>query len=182
MRDAEWESSGTKESATWHSAARQAPTLTSNGLIARNVRTGQVWRVPTKAMEALRGLPALSPSLKPAVLARRQAASRAISGAVSLEIARQLGALAHDSSGRVRASEAKGFEGHVRGPAGLGSVCAQAVVVLLVLNGLGTPSADAATAWVVSKYEFPPTTLFLGWKSIPGVLLEMLCRALCRRW
>ena len=49
-----------------------------------------------------RGLPALPPSLKPAVLARRQAALRAVSGAVSLEIARQLGALAHESSGRAR--------------------------------------------------------------------------------
>ena len=59
-------SSGTKESTTWHSAARRrrAPTLTSNGLIARNVRTGEVRRVPTKAMEALRGLPALPPMPK----------------------------------------------------------------------------------------------------------------------
>ena len=57
---------------------------------------------------------------------------------------------------RARASDAKDFEGHARGPAGLGSVCAQAVVVvLLVLNGVGTPSADAATVWVVFKHEFP---------------------------
>ena len=91
-----------KESTTWHSAARRAPTLTSNGLIARNVRTGEVWRVLTKAMEALRGPAALPPSLKPAVLTRRQAASRAVSGAVSLQIARKLGALVHDSSGRAR--------------------------------------------------------------------------------
>ena len=34
-------------------------------------------------------------------------------------------------------------------------VCAQAVVVLLVLNGAGTLSADAATVWVVYKYEVP---------------------------
>ena len=95
-------SSGTKESTTWHNAARRAPTLTSNGLIARNVRTGEVWRVPTKAIEALRGLPALPPSLKPAVLTRRQAASCAVSGAVSLEIPLQLGALSHDSSRRAR--------------------------------------------------------------------------------
>ena len=81
-----------------------------------------MWRVPTKkAMEALRGLPAPPPSLKPAVLARRQAASRAVSGAVSIEIVRQLGALAHDSSGQARVY-AKGFEGHARGPAGLGRV------------------------------------------------------------
>jgi len=37
--------SGTKETPTWHSVARRAPTLTSNGLIARDVRTGEVWRV-----------------------------------------------------------------------------------------------------------------------------------------
>ena len=88
------------------------------------------------------------PSLKPAVLARRQAASRAVRLRASLARLRTIlpGA---------RASDAKGFEGHVRGPAGLGSVCAQAVVVLLVLNGAGTLSADAATVWVVSKYEFP---------------------------
>ena len=50
-------SSGTKESTTWNNVARRAPTLTSNGLIARNVRTGDLlWRVPTKAMEALRGV------------------------------------------------------------------------------------------------------------------------------
>ena len=69
--------SGTKESATWHSVARRAPTLSTNGLItrARNLRTGEaLWHMPTKAMETLRGLPALPPSLKPAVLARRQAA------------------------------------------------------------------------------------------------------------
>ena len=94
--------SGTKETLTWHSVARRASTLTSNRIIARNVRTGEVWRVPTKAMEALRGLPALPPSLKRQVTARRQAASRAVRGAVSLEIARQLGALAHESSGRAR--------------------------------------------------------------------------------
>ena len=72
-------SSGTKESTTWHSVARRAPTFTSNGPIARNVRTGEVRRVPTKAMEALRSLPALPASLKPAVLVRCQAASRAVS-------------------------------------------------------------------------------------------------------
>jgi len=95
-------SSGTKEPTTWQSFARRAPTLTSNGLIARNMRTGEVWRVPTKAMGALCGLPAPLPSLKPAVLARRQAASRAVSGAVSLEVAGQLCALAHDSAVRAR--------------------------------------------------------------------------------
>ena len=58
--------------------------------------------MPTKAMEALRGIPALPSSLKPAVLARRQSASRAVSGAVSLEDAHQLGALAHEPSGRAR--------------------------------------------------------------------------------
>ena len=82
--------SRTKETLTWHSAARRAPTLTSNGLIARNVRTGEVWRVPTtKAMEALRGPFRHSrppSSLKRQVTARRQAASHAVSGAVSLEI------------------------------------------------------------------------------------------------
>ena len=76
--------------------------MTSNGLIARNVRTGEVWRVPTKAMEALRGLPALPPSPKPVFLVHRQAASCAVGGAVSLEIARKLDALAHNSSGRAR--------------------------------------------------------------------------------
>ena len=64
--------------------------------------------MPTKAMEALRGLPALPPSLKRQVTARRQAALRAVSGSVSLEIARQLGALVHDSSGRARVSR-EGF-------------------------------------------------------------------------
>ena len=54
-----------------------------------------------------------------------------------------------------RVCVAKGFEGHARGPGGLGSVCAQAVVVLLVSNGVDTSSVDAATIWVVSKYEFP---------------------------
>ena len=67
-----------------------------------------VWRVPTKAMEALRGVPALPPSLKRQVTARSQAASCAVSGAVSLEIARQLGALAHDSAGSARVSR-EGF-------------------------------------------------------------------------
>ena len=74
--------SGTQETPTWDSVARRAPTLTSNGLIARNVHTGEVWRVPKKAIEALRGLPALLSSLKRQLTARRQAASRAVSGAV----------------------------------------------------------------------------------------------------
>ena len=54
-----------------------------------------------------------------------------------------------------RASDAKGLEGHARGLAGLGSVCAQAVVVLLVLNGVCTSSADAATVWAISNMNFP---------------------------
>ena len=111
-----------------HGEPQQLPTSTSNGLIARNVRTGEVWRVPMKAMEALRGLPALPPFPKPAVLARRQAALRAVSGAVSLEItskawracARFFRARARLTRRVLRATR----EGHARGPAGLSSVCA----------------------------------------------------------
>ena len=68
-----------------------------------------------------------------------------------------------------RASVAKGFEGHARGPAGLGSVCTQAVVVLPVLNGAGTLSADAGTVWVVSNGGFIPdylTTTFDGMEKV----------------
>ena len=88
--------SGSKATARWHGVARPAPTLTSNGLLARNVRTGEEWRVPTEAMESLRGLPALPATQVPSISARRAAAARAVSGAVSREIAFQLGALSRD--------------------------------------------------------------------------------------
>ena len=66
--------SGSKATARWHGVARPAPTLTSNGLLARNVRTGEEWRVPTQAKESLRGLPALPPTQVPSISARRAAA------------------------------------------------------------------------------------------------------------
>ena len=82
-------SSGSKANCTWLSVARHAPTLTSNGLLGRNARTGEEWRVPSATMEAMRSLEPL-PHTGDSIVARRKAVSRAITGQVSRAIAAQL--------------------------------------------------------------------------------------------
>ena len=55
-------SSGCKSNCEWHSVERHAPTLTSNGLLMQNERTGREWRVPSDATAKLRSLAALPTS------------------------------------------------------------------------------------------------------------------------
>ena len=86
-------SSGCKSNCEWHSVEQHAPTLTSNGLLMRNERTGREWRVPSDATAKLRSLAALPTSVTKDVTARRCAVARAVDGKVSQEIARQLSAM-----------------------------------------------------------------------------------------
>ena len=86
-------SSGCKSNCEWHSVEQRAPTLTSNGLLMRNERTGREWRVPSDATAKLRSLAALPTSVTKDVAARRCAVARAVDGKVSQEIARQLSAM-----------------------------------------------------------------------------------------
>ena len=86
-------SSGCKSNCEWHSVERYAPTLTSNGLLMRNERTGRKWRVPSDATAKLRSLAALPTSDTKDATARRCAVARAVDGKVSQEIARQLSAM-----------------------------------------------------------------------------------------
>ena len=55
-------SSGYKSNCEWHSVEQHAPTLTPNGLLMRNERTGFIWRVPSDATAKLRSLVALPTS------------------------------------------------------------------------------------------------------------------------
>ena len=91
-------SSGSKSNCVWLSIDQQAPTLTSNGLLMRNERTGAEWRVPSDDTAKLRSLAALPKSTTADVTARRCAVARAVDGKVSREIARQLGAMHHDGA------------------------------------------------------------------------------------
>ena len=91
-------SSGSKSNCVWLSIDQQAPTLTSNGLLMRNERTGAEWRVPSDDTAKLRSLAALPKSTTADVTARRCAVARAVDGKVSREIARQLGAMHHDDA------------------------------------------------------------------------------------
>ena len=86
-------SSGCKSNCEWHSIEQHAPTLTSNGLLMRNERTGREWRVPTDDMAKLRSLAALPTSHTNDATARRSAVARAVDGKVSNEIAKQLSAM-----------------------------------------------------------------------------------------
>ena len=86
-------SSGCKSNCEWHSVERHAPTLTSNGLLMRNERTGREWRVPSDATAKLRSLAALPTSDTKDATARRCAVARAVDGKVPQEIARQLSAM-----------------------------------------------------------------------------------------
>ena len=86
-------SSGCKSNCEWHSIEQHAPTLTSNGLLMRNERTGREWRVPTDDMAKLRSLAALPTSHTNDATARRCAVARAVDGKVSDEIAKQLSAM-----------------------------------------------------------------------------------------
>ena len=91
-------SSGSKSNCAWLSIDQQAPTLTSNGLLMRNERTGTEWRVPSDDTAKLRSLASLPKSTTADVTARRCAVARAVDGEVSREIARQLGAMHHDDA------------------------------------------------------------------------------------
>ena len=91
-------SAGSRSNCAWLSIDRPAPTLTSNGLIMRNERTGAEWRVPSDDTAKLRSLAALPKSTTADVTARRHAVARAVDGKVSREIARQLGAMHHDDA------------------------------------------------------------------------------------
>ena len=51
-------SSGSKSNCIWLSIDQQAPTLTSNGLLMHNERTGSEWRVPSDDTAKLRSLAA----------------------------------------------------------------------------------------------------------------------------
>ena len=86
-------SSGCESNCEWHSVERHALTLTSNGLLMRNERTGCIWRVPSDATAKLRSLAALPTSDTKDVTARRCAVARAVDGKVPQEIARQLSAM-----------------------------------------------------------------------------------------
>ena len=86
-------SSGCKSNCKWNSVERHAPTLTSNGLLMRNERTGREWRVPSDATAKLWSLAALPTSDTKDVTARRCAVARAMDGKVPQEIARQLSAM-----------------------------------------------------------------------------------------
>ena len=86
-------SSGCKSNCEWHSIEQHAPTLTSNGLLMRNERTGREWRVPNDDMAKLRSLAALPTSHTNDATARRCAVARAVDGKVSDEIAKQLSAM-----------------------------------------------------------------------------------------
>ena len=86
-------SSGCKSNCEWRCIEQHAPTLTSNGLLMRNERTGREWRVPTDDMAKLRSLAALPTSHTNDATARRCAVARAVDGKVSDEIAKQLSAM-----------------------------------------------------------------------------------------
>ena len=89
-------SSGCKSNCEWLPIDRPAPTLTSNGLLMRNARTGREWRVPSEDTARLRSLAALPKSKTNDITARRCAVARAIDGKVPCEIAAQLGAMRLD--------------------------------------------------------------------------------------